>query len=505
LYGVARSADGKVILIVGANGLVLRSADSGGTWDVISSGTTESLWGISFSGDGKTVLAVGEKGTIVRSDDAGATWAKITSGIPSNAGTLRSVTFARDSGSGSATPYALAVGDGGLVLRSEDTGSTWSSVSAGITVNLNAVAAQRDNAATGLTALLVGPQGKLWTSTDEGKTWTEETITETNNLNGAALSGASAFVVGGKGTLWSYDGSKWAKATTNTTIDLEAAVIEGQKWVAVGSLGTAIGSSDGKAWRASTISRGRCVGLQSGGAVCLLTCDGTRGGADCPSTSAQCGTINLGGQPTRVCFPGVSRAGTAGKGEACSQYPGAPVSLRCKANHSCAFAGNGYACVQRCTTDGKLKCDGSDTCVFSNTLLSNFCGSTVDAGKDCNVTKGLFCKEGHRCQPVGGTDRFTCQPVVIANETELCDNSTKPCKEGLVCTGLGSTPYRFFCTKTCNPSAPAGQSGCDTGWDCLSTGSSGICVERCTSSNHQCKVKHVRCQAVTASGNRHCI
>jgi hypothetical protein len=30
-------------------------------------------------------------------------------------------------------------------------------------------------------------------------------------------------------------------------------------------------------------------------------------------------------------------------------------------------------------------------------------------------------------------------------------------------------------------------------------------VERCTSSNHQCKVKLVRCQAVTASGNRHCI
>jgi photosystem II stability/assembly factor-like uncharacterized protein len=56
------------------DGLVLRSRDHGGTWDVVASTTTGVLFSIAGSADGARLAAVGAGGTVLRSDDSGATW-----------------------------------------------------------------------------------------------------------------------------------------------------------------------------------------------------------------------------------------------------------------------------------------------------------------------------------------------------------------------------------------------------------------------------------------------
>ena len=71
---------------------------------------------MALSPDGGTALAVGEGGTILRSGDRGATWAAVAAGT--NAW-LQSVALSPDGGT------ALAVGQGGTILRSGDRGATW--------------------------------------------------------------------------------------------------------------------------------------------------------------------------------------------------------------------------------------------------------------------------------------------------------------------------------------------------------------------------------------------
>lgn len=64
---------------------------------------------------GQRWLAVGERGLIVRSDDAGRTWRQSPSPVST---TLTSVRFVNAS-------HGLAVGHAGVVLRSDDGGLTW--------------------------------------------------------------------------------------------------------------------------------------------------------------------------------------------------------------------------------------------------------------------------------------------------------------------------------------------------------------------------------------------
>lgn len=93
---------------------------------------------------------------------------------------------------------AVAVGDQGGVLRSEDAGKSWTAVDAGTKANLHAAAWGPKE---GQQVLATGDGGVVLASTDGGKTWTAEQAGK-ENLHGIALAGTAFIAVGEKGAAW---------------------------------------------------------------------------------------------------------------------------------------------------------------------------------------------------------------------------------------------------------------------------------------------------------------
>jgi len=67
--------DGSVMIIVGSNGRIARSTDSGNTWVFVNSGTTKELTDVKFISS-NVVVAVGKQESL-RSNDAGLTWSRL--------------------------------------------------------------------------------------------------------------------------------------------------------------------------------------------------------------------------------------------------------------------------------------------------------------------------------------------------------------------------------------------------------------------------------------------
>ncbi len=110
-------------LIVGRDGIVLRSTDRGARWSRVQSGTTKGLSGVWSMGDGRA-WACGGAGTLLRSGDGGAHWTAVAL---HTADDLFSVwSDGRD---------VWTVGRSGAMYRSTD-GVGFARVSAGITDTL---------------------------------------------------------------------------------------------------------------------------------------------------------------------------------------------------------------------------------------------------------------------------------------------------------------------------------------------------------------------------------
>ena len=105
---------------VGSGGVVIRTADGGGNWTLGASGVSDTLRGVAFNNTGTTGILVGD-GVVAQSIDGGATWSEIpVAGI--SATRLRGVTF-----NSVDNAKAWFVGDGGIVYKSADSGSSWRS------------------------------------------------------------------------------------------------------------------------------------------------------------------------------------------------------------------------------------------------------------------------------------------------------------------------------------------------------------------------------------------
>lgn len=174
LNAVSFYKPGNRFVAVGNNGKVVY-ASTASSWTEV---TMPSATGVSMNAltsSGSPLVAVGGndsgQGAIYVSSDSGASWSSV-SGTGSNA--LNSVVYVPDS-----TPYWIAVGDGGAVLRSTD-GSTWTaSTQAGTSANFRSVAVMSvtDSAGKVVSYRLaaVADDGTILSSTD-GSTWTRSNI-----------------------------------------------------------------------------------------------------------------------------------------------------------------------------------------------------------------------------------------------------------------------------------------------------------------------------------------
>jgi photosystem II stability/assembly factor-like uncharacterized protein len=109
-------------LISGLGGVILRSEDGGKSWTYVETSRRQALFAVDVT-DGKAV-AVGEKGLVQYSVDDGKSWAPPAEGMfPQIFTFMRDLGFARTRRS-----TGFIVGQDGMVLRSQDSGATWTQV-----------------------------------------------------------------------------------------------------------------------------------------------------------------------------------------------------------------------------------------------------------------------------------------------------------------------------------------------------------------------------------------
>ncbi|MDC0672568.1 WD40/YVTN/BNR-like repeat-containing protein [Nannocystis radixulma] len=172
----------------------------------------------------EVALAVGDGGTILRRIDG--VWTAQASGTEA---ALRGVEV---TGAG----VALAVGDGGTILRSADAGVTWSAVDAGVTAGLAAVRCRKDG-----TCVAVGDD-TLLVSLDAGATWATpgDAPPEPGALRAVGIDRwtfHSFIAVGLAGAIVvSDDGRTWTSVPGSTT-DYAAVASDSNDWVLAGADG----------------------------------------------------------------------------------------------------------------------------------------------------------------------------------------------------------------------------------------------------------------------------
>lgn len=137
------------------------------------------------------IVAVGEIGTVLRSPDSGRSW---TSVAPATKATLTAVSFA------SGSPRGWAVGHDALILATEDGGKTWTKAWQGEDLDssfLDVCALSTDH------VIAVGAYGLYLMTGDGGKTWTSRQILDEDmHLNRISRGPTGTlYLAGERGTL----------------------------------------------------------------------------------------------------------------------------------------------------------------------------------------------------------------------------------------------------------------------------------------------------------------
>jgi hypothetical protein len=182
--------------------------------------------------DGTNIVMVGTGGAVVSSPD-GVTWTNRGSGVTVTT-SLRSI--------GCGMGKFVAVGDGGVVITSEDSGTNWTAQPA-VGLNLKGIACDGTN------FVAVGGTGIVATSPD-GTNWTFQSSGIPGNLTSVAYGPGHGFVaVSDSGPIYtSPDGTNWAAQTSGVTISLNGITYGGNLFVVAGSRNVMLSSPDGTNW-----------------------------------------------------------------------------------------------------------------------------------------------------------------------------------------------------------------------------------------------------------------
>lgn len=231
LYAVESSPSH--VWAVGLNGKIAKKTS--GTWNLLTSGTTETLLSVDFIDDNIGIV-VGTNGKILRTSDGGTTWTNISSGIPFN---LRSVHFVNSSvgyitginnsflktinGGLSWTPISqsvynglsflsicfidiqngIACGTNGEILKTSDGGITWNIIPNPV----SGVVLYSVHFSSNLEGWIAGNNGTLLHTIDGGNTWYNNSLTNYSNqpLNSITSFNGKLYTVGNGMSYFQYD------------------------------------------------------------------------------------------------------------------------------------------------------------------------------------------------------------------------------------------------------------------------------------------------------------
>lgn len=279
-YGVALPTP-EIIWAAGNHGKIVRSEDYGKRWTGQSSGVSDHLQAIA-AWDGQRAVAVGNGGAVVVTNDGGNTWRK---------GDLPSSIEGRKLIRVRAYPDGRAwlVGELGAVLATEDFGARWSDLSGGGDVTWNDIARFGDD------ACMVGEFGRIRCSRDLGQTWELMASPVESSLNAVAFRNREDGVaVGLEGVIaLTHDGGRhWQVLPKKTDQHLYDVYWDGARWLAVGDKGVTLtaeragqqwqevkGSTESASWHTQVAGQeGRYVSVGQGIRFVSLDADSTAAG-----------------------------------------------------------------------------------------------------------------------------------------------------------------------------------------------------------------------------------
>jgi len=179
-----------VLYITGTGGFIARSFNSGGTWDSnIATNTSENLIDVTYF-DFQVGFAIGENGQISWTN-GGNTWENLPKLTDQNLNSLSKL----DSST------SIIVGDGGVILKSEDKARTWRIIKTDITENLNSVDFWDENI-----GIVAGDNGLTLQTKDGGENWLQIASGTKRNLNAISMANSLvAFASGDDGTILNYN------------------------------------------------------------------------------------------------------------------------------------------------------------------------------------------------------------------------------------------------------------------------------------------------------------
>ncbi len=196
---------------VGHGPVVLHTTDGGATWaeQAITPDMPEPLFDVTFL-DAETGVAVGAFGQIWRTEDGGQRWESVSLHAQ-DGGAFGEVMGGNGVSVADAHLYGVAcfpqpgcaqlfaVGEGGVMLRSDDAGKSWRYVDSGSDVSFFGIVANAQH------LLAFGMFGHAIVSEDGGETWSEiETDTERSLLAASWLPDGGAVLVGNDGVARHY-------------------------------------------------------------------------------------------------------------------------------------------------------------------------------------------------------------------------------------------------------------------------------------------------------------
>jgi photosystem II stability/assembly factor-like uncharacterized protein len=153
--------------VVGNRGVIVHITDKGEKATLLPTGVERALYEVSFT-DAQNGLAIGQDGLIIKTNDGGKTWKQVKFEVPLQ-DWQKSLPHVFAMSRGSDPNKVWAVGPVGMIIYSQDGGETWGNLSLGRDVTLNGVAFANDT--EGWT---VGEFGTILHTTDGGRTWQEQ-------------------------------------------------------------------------------------------------------------------------------------------------------------------------------------------------------------------------------------------------------------------------------------------------------------------------------------------
>lgn len=232
-HSISISPTGNAIIV--GNGIIVHS-DASGTRITESE---ETVYNDVTYISGTVFLVVTSSGSIKRSSDNGNTW----NTVHNQKHTLNSVYFANS--------LAIAVGDYGTILISEDEGLTWQNQKRKTSEHLYSTFIQENN------TYCVGNGGTIIYSTDKGKNWECKEGIMRDDFRFITFTNSSIGFVGGtNGSIYRSDnsGKTWTTILSDTTFSFQNCYNGNNLLIATGNEGALYISSDnGNNWNKNNL------------------------------------------------------------------------------------------------------------------------------------------------------------------------------------------------------------------------------------------------------------